>query len=207
MAATLSLLALAILATLAGASSRDCPPCGGTEIPYPLSTSSNCGDPDYKLYCNNNSLEFLSVGGTPHPVLSINPEAYRLIIHVPAIDMNVCSSSDLFEGGLKIDESSPFNISNRNTVMLFDCNETILFSPLNCSSNSLCRKFEETEEGSACRDTLCCTYLKDSRMTSHRIRIRVGGCTAYTSVVDIDPNDPPSLWNFGIELQWLPRRT
>lgn len=208
MATTPSLLALAILAVLHGASSRNCPPCGGTKVPYPLSTSPNCGDPSYKLYCNNNVLEFLSVGGTPHQVLSINPKSYRLIIDVPMIDTNVCNSSDLFEGGLTIDESSPFNISNRNTVMLFNCDETILLSPLNCSSNSLCRMFEaETEEGSACQDTLCCTFLKDSRMTSHRIRIRVGGCTAYTSVVDINPNDPPSSWNYGIELQWVPRRT
>ncbi|KAJ6974210.1 hypothetical protein NC653_030330 [Populus alba x Populus x berolinensis] len=41
-------------------------------------------------------------------------------------------------------------------------------------------------------------------MTSHMIRVRVGGCTAYTSVVDIKPADPVGKWNYGIELQWMP---
>ncbi|KAL7239542.1 hypothetical protein ACSBR2_005437 [Camellia fascicularis] len=104
-----------------------------------------------------------------------------------------------------IDENSPFNISTHNTVMLLNCSENILLSPLNCSSNSLCRQFEErVVEGSGCRNTLCCTFLKDASMTSHRIRVRVGGCTAYTSVVDIKPGDPAEWWNFGVELQWLP---
>ncbi|OMO96690.1 hypothetical protein CCACVL1_04828 [Corchorus capsularis] len=30
------------------------------DVPYPLSTGDNCGDPRYKIYCNNNVLEFMS---------------------------------------------------------------------------------------------------------------------------------------------------
>uniref|UniRef100_A0A2N9G4Q8 Receptor-like serine/threonine-protein kinase n=1 Tax=Fagus sylvatica TaxID=28930 RepID=A0A2N9G4Q8_FAGSY len=38
---------------------RNCNPCGTNMIPYPLSTSSNCGDPMYfSFYCNTTSGEF-----------------------------------------------------------------------------------------------------------------------------------------------------
>ncbi|KAL5853918.1 hypothetical protein ACOSQ3_009036 [Xanthoceras sorbifolium] len=75
----------------------------------------------------------------------------------------------------------------------------------NCGDPSLCRQFEEkVEEGSGCRGTLCCHFLKDSSMTSRRIRVRVGGCTAYSSVVDLKPGYSTDSWNYGIELQWVP---
>ena len=38
-----------------------CPKCGSIDVPYPLSTDDNCGDPSYKIYCKNGILEFLSV--------------------------------------------------------------------------------------------------------------------------------------------------
>ncbi|XP_043711361.1 wall-associated receptor kinase-like 20 [Telopea speciosissima] len=182
-----------------------CSKCGKMEVPYPLSIADNCGDSNYRVYCNNGTLEFLSEEKSYYKILSIDAEASRLIISPPEIDKKKCYSSDLMVGGLKINESSPFNISNSNTVMLFNCSKDILLSPLNCSSNSLCRQYEEKVEGGRrCRNTLCCSYLKDASMTSHRIRVRVGGCTAYTSVVDLKAEDPPTSWNYGIELQWLP---
>lgn len=97
--------------------SSSCPPCGGLKIPFPLSTSSDCGDPNYTLYCMNNTLQFLSLGGLYYQVLSIQPEANRLVISVPTIQRNACISSDLKQGGLTLDEALPFNISNRNEVI------------------------------------------------------------------------------------------
>ncbi|PIN08833.1 hypothetical protein CDL12_18590 [Handroanthus impetiginosus] len=89
--------------------------------------------------------------------------------------------------------------------MLFNCSENILLSPLNCSSTSPCRQFEEkAAQGVGCRNTLCCSFLKDSSMTSRRIRVRVGGCTAYTSVVDFKEGQSVEDWPYGIQLQWLP---
>ncbi|XP_042513300.1 wall-associated receptor kinase-like 20 [Macadamia integrifolia] len=191
---------------LALSSSLDhCSKCGKIEVPYPLSTSDNCGDSNYRVYCNNGTLEFLSEGNSYYKILSIDADASRFIISPPEIDRKKCSSSDLMAGGLMISESSPFNISKRNTVMLFNCPQSILSSPLNCSSNSPCREYEEqVKEGRGCRNTLCCTFLKDASMTSHRIKVRVGGCSAYTSVVDLNAEDPPTAWNYGIELQWAP---
>ncbi|KDP23426.1 hypothetical protein JCGZ_23259 [Jatropha curcas] len=182
-----------------------CPKCGSMEVPYPLSTGENCGNPNYRIYCNDGALKFLSSQGFYYKILSINPSSYKLVIEPPLIQKNTCYSSDLGVGGLMLDENLPFNISTHNTVMLFNCSETILLSPLNCTSSSYCRRFEEgNREGSGCKGTLCCHFLKDASMTSHRVRVRVGGCTAYTSVVDIKSIDPIDAWNYGIELQWVP---
>lgn len=182
-----------------------CPKCGTMVVPYPLSISDNCGDPRYRIYCNDNILQFKSAEGFFYNILSINPRANKLVISPPMILKNTCYSSDLSLGGLRLDENSPFNISTRNTVMLFNCSENILTSPLNFSSNSLCRLYEaNVEEGSGCKGTLCCHFLKDSAMTSHRIRVRLGGCTAYSAVADVNPGENTALWKYGIELQWLP---
>ncbi|XP_022720132.1 wall-associated receptor kinase-like 20 [Durio zibethinus] len=195
---------LFILATQVSAF-RVCPKCGKIRVPYPLSTDENCGDPRYRIYCNNGTvLEFMSAPGFYYKILSINPWTNRLVISPPLIQENTCYSTDLGVGGLQLDENLPFNISTRNTVMLFNCSDNILLSPLNCSSSSFCRQFVDVKEGYGCKGTLCCHFLKDASMTSHRIRVRLGGCTAYTSVVDKQPDDPIEFWNFGIELQWLP---
>ncbi|KAK6133179.1 hypothetical protein DH2020_033069 [Rehmannia glutinosa] len=184
---------------------NECPKCGTTQVPYPLSTTPDCGKPDYKLNCNNGTLEFVSAGNFSYRVLSINPNASRLVIQPPLIVQNTCLSSDLGLNGFRIDNNSPFNISRSNTVMLFNCSDNILLSPLNCSSTSPCREFEaRAQQGVGCRSTLCCSYLKDSAMTSRRIRVRVGGCTAYTSVVDFKPEISVDAWPYGIELQWSP---
>ncbi|XVF05990.1 hypothetical protein REPUB_Repub06bG0009400 [Reevesia pubescens] len=195
---------LLILVTQVSASHL-CPKCGKTKVPYPLSTDENCGDPRYRIYCNNGVLEFMSAQGFYYKILTINPKANKLVISPPLIEENTCYSSDLDVGGLLLDENLPFNISTRNTVMLFNCSDNFLLSPLNCSSSSFCRQFEDVgRKGYGCKGTLCCHFLKDASMTSHRIRVRLGGCTAYTSVVDKQPDDPIEFWNFGIELQWLP---
>ncbi|XP_024191256.1 wall-associated receptor kinase-like 20 [Rosa chinensis] len=199
-----------ILITKIGNVSADlgaCPKCGSLEVPYPFSTDDSCGDPRYKIYCNNgNELQFMSAEGFKYKILSIDLSANKLIIQPPDLlvvddTTTTCYSSDFSSQGLRLDERLPFNISTRNTVMLFNCSDNILRSPLNCSSNSFCRQIEDKVE--ACRGTLCCHFLKDSHMTSYMIRIRSGGCTAYTSVVDIRPQDPVDNWNYGIELQWL----
>jgi hypothetical protein len=185
---------------------KGCPKCGSIEVPYPLSTDDNCGDSMYRVYCNNGVLEFLSGGGFYYKVLSINPTAYKLVISPPPIQKDTCYSSDYTTSeGLRLDDNLPFNISTHNTVMLLNCSNNLLRSPLNCSLSSFCRLFEDkVEEASGCRNTLCCHYLKDSAMFSHMIRVRAGGCSAYTSVVDLKLGASMDSWNYGIELQWVP---
>ena len=105
-----------ILVTHVSEAYNTCPKCGSIDVPYPLSTDDNCGDPRYKVYCNNGILEFLSARGFYYKNLSINPSAYELIISPPPIQKDTCYSSDLSSGGLKLDENLPFNISTHNTV-------------------------------------------------------------------------------------------
>ncbi|KAL5701007.1 hypothetical protein ACHQM5_026390 [Ranunculus cassubicifolius] len=165
-----------------------CSKCGNMEVPYPLSTTNTCGDPRYSVYCNNGILEFSSTQGFYYKIQSINANSNSLVISPPTI-----------------------------SIMLLNCSDTILLSPLNCSSNSLCRQFEDrVEEGNVCRNTLCCTFLKDASITSRRIRVRVGGCSAYTSIQGLKNRywaacrtprkraESPLVWKYGIELQWLP---
>ncbi|EXC41462.1 Wall-associated receptor kinase-like 20 [Morus notabilis] len=132
-----------------------CPKCGSVEVPYPFSTDGNCGDPRYKIYCNNttNTLEFPSAEGFHYKILSINTSTNKLIINPPTLqETTSCYSSDFPLQGLRLDDRSPFNISSHNTVMLLNCSDNLLCSPLNCSSSSLCRQFEDQmEEGSGCR--------------------------------------------------------
>jgi Wall-associated receptor kinase galacturonan-binding len=100
-----------------------CPPCGGREIPLPLSTNPDCGNPNYRLYCMNDTLQFLSLGGLYYQVLSIDPAVNMLVISAPTIQRNACISSDLKQGGLTLDETLPFNISKRNEVITINkCN-------------------------------------------------------------------------------------
>ncbi|XP_071740500.1 wall-associated receptor kinase-like 20 [Rutidosis leptorrhynchoides] len=173
------------------------------DVPYPLSTNLNCGNPKYKLHCNETTgLEFISADEIYYKIINIDPKANRLVIRPPFISKDTCQSSDLQVGGFKLDDDSVFNISSRNTVLLLNCSDNILLSPLNCSSISICRQFEDKE--GACAGSLCCSYLKDASMTNHRIRVRVEGCSAYTSMVNIKPGASVDTWNFGIELQWLP---
>ncbi|KAG8369131.1 hypothetical protein BUALT_Bualt15G0119300 [Buddleja alternifolia] len=197
-------LILSILLSLTSYASplNACPKCGTTQVPYPLSTTPDCGNPNYKLSCNNHTLLFSSAGNFTYKVLTISPNTNTLIIQPPIIDQSTCQSSDLGLNGFRIEDDSPFNISKSNTVMLFNCSENILLSPLNCSSISPCRLL--AEQGIGCRNRLCCSYLKDSSMTSRQIRLRIGGCSAYTCVVDFKPRQTVDAWNFGIELQWLP---
>ncbi|XAR52667.1 hypothetical protein NMG60_11020850 [Bertholletia excelsa] len=201
----LTLLLFLTSTTHAASAAQTCPKCGSAEIPYPLSISPSCGNPSYRLFCNNGTLEFPSPSGFNYTVLSINPNASKLIVAPASIRKPTCKSADIELGGLRLDEDSPFNISTHNTVMLFNCSDNVLLSPMDCSAASPCRMFEEeVEEGSGCRNTLCCSFHKDASITSHMIRVRVGGCTAYTSVVDMKTDDPAGSWGYGVELQWLP---
>ncbi|GLJ09499.1 hypothetical protein SUGI_0110730 [Cryptomeria japonica] len=182
-----------------------CPNWGMSHVPYPLSTDDSCGHPDYRIFCNNNQLEFRSLDGIFYPIISIKNWFYRLVIRLPAVASDSCTTMDYSVEGFYLDENLPFNISKRNTVMLLNCLERLLLSPLNCTSISLCHRFEdEMEEVMACKGKLCYTYLKGTSYTSHRIRVHEGGWSAYTSVVNINSQLPTREWNYGIEIQWIP---
>jgi hypothetical protein len=77
----------------------DCSNCGDFAVPYPLSTSDDCGDKRYKIYCNNDSLEFLSATGIYYKILKIDSSVKKLILKPPIILKDTCYSSDLIGRG------------------------------------------------------------------------------------------------------------
>ncbi|KAF7823081.1 G-type lectin S-receptor-like serine/threonine-protein kinase [Senna tora] len=86
---------------------RSCEPCGTNEIPYPLSTGPDCGDPVYfNFRCNNltGELSFMMPGG-PYQVTSIVPNANNFIAQVN--DSHYCGANNR-----KQQPHSPFRVTD-----------------------------------------------------------------------------------------------
>ncbi|BFG36245.1 hypothetical protein CerSpe_225190 [Prunus speciosa] len=81
-AASLLILTMAILccAGRTAATVKRCPDCGHTWVPYPLSTSPDCGNQQYKVLCNAGVLWLDTLNSSSYLVTSINPLTQRLII-------------------------------------------------------------------------------------------------------------------------------
>ncbi|XP_050248123.1 G-type lectin S-receptor-like serine/threonine-protein kinase At4g03230 isoform X13 [Quercus robur] len=78
---------------------QNCKPCGTNMIPYPLSTSSNCGDPMFFSFnCNTTSgqVSFNAPSGT-YRVTSIDQNTTKFFIQVKDV------------GSLRLNQSLPFN--------------------------------------------------------------------------------------------------
>uniref|UniRef100_A0A803N519 Protein kinase domain-containing protein n=1 Tax=Chenopodium quinoa TaxID=63459 RepID=A0A803N519_CHEQI len=143
-------VALLLSSATTTTSSRECPPCGTTRVPYPLSTAPSCGDQDYKIQCNNSTLLFPTSNNT-YPITSITPNNQRLIIAPSPFLPNTCITSDISSQGVQLNQTAPFNVTGDNTIMFLNCSQSLLGSPLNCSSNSLCHVYvNSTREASAC---------------------------------------------------------
>ncbi|KAL4620265.1 hypothetical protein ACB092_06G140900 [Castanea dentata] len=98
---------------------QNCEPCGTNMIPYPLSTSSNCGDPMYFSFnCNTTSeqVSFNAPSGT-YRVTSIDQNTTKFFIQVKDV------------GSLRLNHSLPFNQT----------------TPRNSSSNVLSRITDDVE--------------------------------------------------------------
>ena len=98
---------------------QNCEPCGTNMIPYPLSTSSNCGDPMYFSFnCNTTTgqVSFKAPSGT-YRVTSIDQNKTKFFIQVKDV------------GSLRLNQSLPFNQT----------------TPRNSSSNVLSRVTDDVE--------------------------------------------------------------
>ncbi|KAL9421577.1 hypothetical protein AB3S75_033950 [Citrus x aurantiifolia] len=204
------LLLVVSLLTYAGCalSAIRCPNCGTTPVPYPLSTSSSCGDQDYKIRCDSSGNLHFDTLNNSYPITAINPSSQRLVIKPSSLLPNTCITSDLMSQGIRLNDSLPFNITSSNTIMYMNCTPTLLSSPLNCTSSSLCHVYiNGTSNAAPCEDGICCTFRAGGSSTSYMIRVRQSGCRAYTSFVNLNPNLPLNRWGEpGLELQWLSPR-
>ncbi|RRT63202.1 hypothetical protein B296_00029995 [Ensete ventricosum] len=203
-----------LLCLSARAKAELCPPCGSTSVPFPLSTGAGCGDPSYKVRCDNatKSLFFDALNGSSYPVTSISPSTQRLVIRPAAfVSGSSCVTTDLPSQGIQLNSSLPFNVSSSNTIMLLNCTARLLLSPLNCSSNSLCHVYANgTSDASSCRSIpICCTFVAGGSSTSYSVRASGTGCSAYRSFVNLDAvGTPVAQWaqRAGVELQWASPR-
>ncbi|XP_071705950.1 wall-associated receptor kinase-like 20 [Rutidosis leptorrhynchoides] len=202
---TVVMLTCTSLATAA----TPCPNCGSTQVPYPLSTGSGCGDQSYRVRCNTPSgaLFFDTLNNT-YPITTISKTTQRFTIQPPNFlnDNKTCVTSDVSSEGLQLDPSLPFNITSGNTIMYLNCSDTLLKSPLNCTSTSLCHTYiNNSVEASSCsRAPICCTFRSGGSSTMYAIRVRDGGCQAYRSFVNLDYSLPVTKWpEPGVEIQWV----
>ncbi|XP_057523075.1 wall-associated receptor kinase-like 20 [Amaranthus tricolor] len=187
-------------------STRECPPCGTTRVPYPLSTSPTCGDPNYKILCNKNTTLLFPTSNNTYPIKSIIPTNQRLIIEPSPFLPNTCITSDISTQGVQLNQTAPFNVTGDNTIMFLNCSDSLLRSPLNCSADSLCHVYiNSTRAVSSCGGSLiCCTFRAGGGTTSYSIRVREAGCRAYSSFVDLDPSLPVGKWGKpGLMIQWV----
>ncbi|GAB4833860.1 hypothetical protein Ancab_032107 [Ancistrocladus abbreviatus] len=188
-----------------------CPNCGHTPVPYPLSTSPTCGHQSYKVRCNEGTLWLDTLNGSSYAITSITPQSQRLTIRPQSFIGNTCVTTDLYSGGLWLDDNLPFNICSNNTILKFNCAQMALKSSMNCSSNSICNRYiEETKEAAArCGEKLCCSYTTGGSQDEYRINLATYKCMAFKSFVDLylDTSLPVSQWpEPALEIRWaLPR--
>ncbi|PQQ08527.1 wall-associated receptor kinase-like 20 [Prunus yedoensis var. nudiflora] len=209
-AASLLILTMAILccAGRTAATVKRCPDCGHTWVPYPLSTSPDCGNQQYKVRCNAGVLWLDTLNSSSYLVTSINPLTQRLIIPPPGLANNVtCMAADFKSQGILLDNSLPFNISSSNTVIGVNCSNEMLTFSQNCSSNSLCHDYVKRNPmaASACgKFPLCCLYKTGGSNNAYKIRVRKERCSAYVSFVNLDTSSGAlSSWpEPGVEIMW-----
>ncbi|XP_061996200.1 wall-associated receptor kinase-like 20 [Rosa rugosa] len=188
-----------------------CPPCGNTTVPYPLSTSPTCGDQSYKIRCDAAAGSLLlDTLNNSYPIASISPSAQRLVVRPSSfVSSNSCVTSDIVHQGIQLNDSLPFNVTSSNTILYLNCTDTLLRSPLNCTSSSLCHTYVNNTNavGSCQRAPICCTFGAGGSSTAYMILVRDSGCSAYTSFVNLDPFLPVNRWpEPGVEIQWVAPR-
>ncbi|CAN6718826.1 unnamed protein product [Malus baccata var. baccata] len=194
-------------------SQKTCPDCGSMKVPYPLSTSPDCGDPDYSLHCDPSTKKLYvhALNGSYYLVLQIMAPYQRMVIQPSPWLPGKCVTQDLVVSeGLWLNQSLPFNITSSNTIFLFNCSPRLLVSPLNCTSSSLCHRYLEssghidTNRALQCENrlNLCCTFVAGGMPSAYKIRLHGSGCKAFRSILHLDINKPASQWEEGLEIQW-----
>lgn len=194
-------------------SQKTCPGCGSMEVPYPLSTHPDCGDPDYALHCDSNSskLYFKSMNGSSYIVMRIMASIQRIVVQPAPWVPGKCVTEDMVVSeGIWLNQSLPFNITSSNTIFFFNCSPRLLVSPINCSSSSLCHRYLESsghiDRGLALECAgglgLCCTFLAGGLPSAYKIRLHSSGCNGFRSILHLDPEKPASEWDEGLEIQW-----
>ncbi|XP_073149387.1 G-type lectin S-receptor-like serine/threonine-protein kinase At4g03230 [Henckelia pumila] len=95
-------------------SMRNCKPCFLHQIPYPLSSGQDCGDPLYRSFsCDNSTgvISFLALSGK-YPVTGIHEATNSFVIEYNSEGDVGCKTGNIPIQNLKLDKSSPFTVTN-----------------------------------------------------------------------------------------------
>ena len=180
-----------------------CQTCGSITIPYPLTAEEGCGDLAYRsFYCDKstNQLYFKSLN-VYYEITSINPETQTFVIK-PNVT-STCSQTTSLSQNIYLNNSQPFYITNKTTVLLLNCTNPQPL-PLNCNSSSPCYKYIEDTATSCLDSTKCCSYTSGGfPSTKHSVGVLNTTCSTYTSIVNVNLS-PTISWEVGLEIGWEP---
>ncbi|KAM0013143.1 putative protein kinase RLK-Pelle-WAK-LRK10L-1 family [Helianthus debilis subsp. tardiflorus] len=183
-----------------------CPACGTTPVPYPLSTGPTCGNQSYKVRCDKGALKFDTLNNT-YPIISISPKDQLLVISQSPFVPNTCYTADLPTQGIQLDTLLPFTISLNNTVIFFNCTDTMSSYSMDCTPTSPCRAYVNGSPlMSVCRKSpRCCSFFKGSSTSLYALRLTMNRCRAYKSFVNLNSSLPFNKWpDPAVELVWAP---
>lgn len=194
-------------------SQKTCPNCGSLDVPYPLSTNPNCGDPDYSIRCDPHShkLYFDTLNGSSYVILRIMASFQRMVVQPSPWLPGTCVTQDMsVSEGLWLNQTLPFNVTSSNTIFLFNCSPRLLVSPLNCTPSSLCHKYLHSSGHIDAKRELqcasgvdpCCTFIAGGMPSAYKIRLHISGCQAFRSILHLDAKKPANEWEEGLEIQW-----
>lgn len=126
-------------------------------IPYPLSTESGCGDPNYfEFECNttNGQVYFKPPSGGAYKVSHINQDQRNFTVQLVAANVSTdykCEATyDIASKEFNLNESSPFNVTKCSIVPLMDrtvVEVEALWKPPSlpaCKSSADCKYWPET---------------------------------------------------------------
>ncbi|KAK9684220.1 hypothetical protein RND81_10G194600 [Saponaria officinalis] len=186
-----------------------CRNCGKTPVPYPLSTSSSCGDQMYKVRCSVETLWFDTLNGSSYVITSISRNTRTLRIRPQGFVPGSCTSADIKSRGIWLNDSLPFSITDNNTVLKLNCSSRFLnITAVDCSSSNPCSVYFKgnASEATSCAHLPCCSFTTGGSKTAYRLEItEKDDCTAQQSFVHLDPSLPVSKWpQPGLEIQWEP---
>ncbi|KAL9247433.1 hypothetical protein vseg_020865 [Gypsophila vaccaria] len=186
-----------------------CGNCGKIPVPFPLSTSSTCGDQLYKVRCSGETLWFDTLNGSSYVITSVSPATQTLRIRPQGFEPKSCTSADIVSGGIWLNDSLPFNITDNNTILKLNCSSRFLsVTAVDCSSSNPCYAYIKGNsiEATRCSSVHCCSFTTGGSKTAYRIDIEEkGDCTAQQSFIHLDASLPTSKWpQPGLEIQWEP---
>ncbi|RWR84994.1 putative G-type lectin S-receptor-like serine/threonine-protein kinase [Cinnamomum micranthum f. kanehirae] len=182
-----------------------CQSCGKTKIPYPLSTEEGCGDPAYRsFYCDNSTGQlYFKLFSVPYQITSINPDAQTFVIKPEAT--GICSEANLPSQDIHLNNNQPFYITNKTTILLFNCTTPFHIS-VNCNSSGPCYEYIGDRTTSCHHSIKCCSYTSGGfPSTALSVGVLNTPCSTYTTIVNVNLS-PASIWDMGLEIGWAPFR-